>query len=413
MKIKIILLCLLYSGLVSCGQNRANDDHDHSGHDHSHTEDHVHNHDSDHEHTADEHGAATEEAGHSHDELIELCPDRAREIGITTGKAETALFSAVIPATGEILPMQGDLVTVTAKNEGFVVFSTKNIVSGATVGSGERILVITGSGITQNNYDETVLQAKITLDKAREQYERISGLFQDRLSTQTELRNSEAEFRAAELRYNNLIRGFENGGLRVTSPISGFVTDYYVKEGDFVQLGQPLFTISKNRNVMLKAEVSPEYLTRLPYVESANFRTSASGPFHSIKELGGRVASYGRSVDPQSLLVPVYFSLPYRTEFAAGSYAEIRLVLTEGDSRIVVPNEAIVEDFGFYFVYTADEHGYERRDVRIGGTDGIRTEILSGIREDEEIVMTGAARLKLIERLGSLGAEAAHAGHSH
>lgn len=446
MKINTILLCLLYAGFVSCGQggnrNAAHDDHsghdhsehahdhlseshgpetdhddhDHEGHDHSH-DDHGHDHNHEgHDHEGHDHAPAEPaSASHSHENLIELDAAAARAAGITAAPAQAKPFLKVIPAIGEILPMPGDVVTVTAKNEGFVLFDAKRMLSGTPVSNGEKVLVITSQGITQDNYTETLLQAEIAYNNAKQLYERNLTLHRDQLVTLADLQNSEAAFKTAELRYNNLRTGFEKDGLRVTAPTGGFVTDMLVGEGDYVTVGQPLFTVSKNRNVMLRAEVSPEYMRELPKVVSANFRTSASGPFLSTAELGGRVSSYGRSVESGSLLVPVYISIPYSADYPAGSYAEIKLLAENGHGHdhIVLPSAAIVEDFGHFFVYVADEHGYERRDVRIGGSDGIRTEILSGIREGENVVVTGATRLKLVERLGSLGAEAAHAGHSH
>lgn len=420
MKIKIILACLLYTGLVSCGQHTHS--HDENNHEHvpaSEGQTVVHNHapgescDHDHSHEEHEQSPAAVPDSHNHDNLIQLCPETARTAGITTAKAGAATFSNIIPAIGEIMPMQGDVVTVTAKNEGFVVFDAKRILSGTPVGNGEKVMVISSQGITQDNYTEIVLQAEIAFTNAKQSYERSQELYKDQLVTLTDLQNSEAAFKAAELRYNNLRTGFEKDGLRVVSPTNGFVTDMLVNEGDYVSLGQPLFTVSKNRNVMLRAEVSPQYMNELPKVVSANFRTSASAPFYSVAELGGKLTSYGRSVETASLLVPVYFSIPYSANYPAGSYAEIKLVTQEGHNHIILPKEAVVEDFGHFFVYIADDHGYERRDITIGGCDGIHTEILSGVREGESVVVTGATRLKLVERLGSLGAEAAHAGHSH
>ena len=413
MKIKIVFFAVLYAGFVSCGQNNNNHTHDHSDHDHSA---HDHNHESHdgHDHSSNSLSALfSTSSGHSHDNLIELSDEAAKAAGITTGKAETKPFSTVIPAIGEILPMQGDVITVTARNEGFVVFDAKRILSGTPVGQAEKVMVISTQGITQDSYTETVLQAEISYNNNKQAFERNQELYKDQLVTLTELQNSEAALKTAELRYNNLRAGFEKDGLRVSSPTSGYITDVLVNEGDYVSLGQPLFTVSKNRHVILRAEVSPQYMYQLPKVVSANFRTSASGPFYSVSELGGKVTSYGRSIESTSLLVPVYFSLPYSADYPAGSYAEIKLLTHQEHNHIILPATAIVEDFGHFFVYVADEHGYERRDVQIGGNDGIQVAILSGIEEGENVVVTGATRLKLVERLGSLGAEAAHAGHSH
>lgn len=393
--------------LAACGGNTAQETHEE--HDHS-----LHATESEEHHEAHADEAEEHAEAHEHEEgIIELTPEKAQEAGITAAPAQTAPFANVIPALGEILPMQGDIVTVTAKNEGFIRFGGRDIVSGTAVSAGAGILTVTTQGMTQNNYSETVAQAEIAFGNARDLYERNRSLYEDKLVTATELEASEAAYKAAQLRLNNLRQGYEREGLRVASPISGYVTDINVQEGDFVQLGQPLFTVAKNRNVMLRADVPPEYIAQLPAVFSANFRTSASGGYHSVRELGGKVSSYGRDVNPETLLVPVFFSLPYRSDFAPGSYAEIKLLADEGGNHVVLPAEALMEDFGVYFVYVKDEHGYERRDVKVSGNDGLRVEILSGVRPGEEVVVTGAARLKLIERLGSLGAEAAHAGHKH
>lgn len=48
---------------------------------------------------------------------------------------------------------------------------------------------------------------------------------------------------------------------------------------------------------------------------------------------------------------------------------------------ISVPTTALTEEQGIYFVYVKlDEEGYKKQEVRIGADDGLRTEILSGLR---------------------------------
>ncbi|MCD8185371.1 MAG: efflux RND transporter periplasmic adaptor subunit [Rikenellaceae bacterium] len=423
MKKRIISIGLIFSGLISCGQPGRTSNHDHSHQEHG---THIHHHD----HKQEEHSCSHEhpdhakavavpaqtstgEHGHTHNPVIELCPEMAHAAGITTAKAEFRSFSQIIPAIGEILPMPDDQVTVTAKTDGFVLLDSKRLLPGTLVGNGEKLIVVTSRGITEENYTQTVLQAEIALDHARKTYLRNQELYQERLITLAELQNSEAEYRAADLRYRNLGMDYEQDGLRVVSPAAGVIDEVLVAQGEFVTRGQTLLRISKNREVLLRADVSPQYLERLPQVISANFRTSASENYFSVDQLRGKVTSYGRSVDRSSRLVPVFFSLPYSPDYPAGSYAEVRLRTDADHLSLVLPTEAILEDFGHYFIYVASDQGYERRDIRIGGTDGIVTEVLSGLTENEEIVVTGATRLKLVERLGALGEDAAHAGHSH
>ena len=66
---------------------------------------------------------------------------------------------------------------------------------------------------------------------------------------------------------------------------------------------------------------------------------------------------------------------------------------------------------GNYFVFVQlTPEFFEKREVKIGKTDGIRTEILSGIQSGERIVAKGAVLVKLSQATGTLDA---HSGHVH
>ena len=53
---------------------------------------------------------------------------------------------------------------------------------------------------------------------------------------------------------------------------------------------------------------------------------------------------------------------------------------------------------------------FEKREVKVGATDGLRTEILSGISATDRVVTKGAILVKLAQASGALDP---HAGHVH
>ena len=66
---------------------------------------------------------------------------------------------------------------------------------------------------------------------------------------------------------------------------------------------------------------------------------------------------------------------------------------------------------GNYFVYVQlTPEFFEKREVKIGQTDGQRTEILSGLNGKERVVAKGAVLVKLTQATGTLDA---HSGHVH
>ena len=75
---------------------------------------------------------------------------------------------------------------------------------------------------------------------------------------------------------------------------------------------------------------------------------------------------------------------------------------------ISVPTTALTEEQGIYFVYVKlDEEGYKKQEVRIGADDGLRTEILSGLKAGDEVVTRGAYQVKLASVSGAIP------GHTH
>lgn len=78
---------------------------------------------------------------------------------------------------------------------------------------------------------------------------------------------------------------------------------------------------------------------------------------------------------------------------------------------MAVPNEALVEESGNFFVYKQlSPVLFEKVQVVRGESNGRLTVIESGLQGDETIVGSGAVILKLAQAAGSLDA---HSGHVH
>ena len=71
---------------------------------------------------------------------------------------------------------------------------------------------------------------------------------------------------------------------------------------------------------------------------------------------------------------------------------------------------ALIEEQGLFFVYVQLEgESFTKREVKLGGNDGINVQIISGISEGERVVTLGAYNIKLSVASGSLPAH----GHEH
>lgn len=123
------------------------------------------------------------------------------------------------------------------------------------------------------------------------------------------------------------------------------------------------------------------------------------------------MVSYGKSVDANNPLLPVVFKVNNTIDLLPGSFVEMYIKTRNTQPAITVPSISIVEEMGNYFVYVQlTPEFFEKREVRIGQTDGKRTEIVSGLKEGERVVGKGAILVKLAQASGTLDA---HSGHVH
>jgi cobalt-zinc-cadmium efflux system membrane fusion protein len=100
-----------------------------------------------------------------------------------------------------------------------------------------------------------------------------------------------------------------------------------------------------------------------------------------------------------------------RNSFIPGSFVEIYLKAQSNAEVLTVPNSSLIEEQGnFSVLVQLSPEKFEKRDVKAGSTDGIRTEILSGLNPSERIVLKGATLVNLAGESNTLDP---HAGHVH
>lgn len=392
-------------GLFVLGSCNSNSHSGHEGeahgteaHDHEHE---GHNHESEGEgHEGHDHGS--ENAGHS-DEII-LPKAKADAAGVRVSTIEPGTFEQVIKTSGQILAAQGDESVAVATVPGVVTFRGK-VTEGMSVGKGAALVTISSSNIADG---DPVQRARIAYDISKKEYERMKALVKNKIVSDKEFAQAEQNFENARISYEALAKNHSAGGQAVTSPISGFVKNILVKEGDYVTIGQPLVSVTQNRRLFLRAEVSEKYYPYLRAISSANFRTPYDNKVYELRELSGRLLSFGKATGENSFYVPVTFEFDNKGDIIPGAFVEIYLLSAPMENVISLPRTALTEEQGLFFVYLQlDEEGYKKQEVTLGADNGKSVQILSGVKAGDRVVTTGAYQVKLASASNAIPA------HSH
>lgn len=385
----------------------APDQHDHDQHDHDHDHQPAHEHEPAHDH---DHDHEAEAAADTHDEhgpdIIVLAPEKAEAAGIATEKVARADFNGVIRTSGRIMPASGDETTV-ASTVGGIIRLSRPISEGAEIGRGATIATISTASLPDGDISQ---RARIAYDQAKAEYDRASALLADKLVSQRDFEAIRAEYERARLAYESTGRGGNGRGIAVTAPSGGYVKQLFVKDGDYVETGQPIMTVTKNRHLYLRAEVAERDYAALRRVASAKFRTAygSRDEVHDLARMGGRLVSMGKTPGAGSSFIPVTFEFDNTGDILPDSYAEIYLITAPRPGVISVPNGSLTEEQGVYFVYVKeDDDCYRKQEVTPGATDGERTEIVSGLSDGDEVVTAGAIHVRLA------GAASTIPGHTH
>ena len=354
----------------------------------------------DHEHEEAEH---EHEHGHSSDDII-MDGEKAKAAGVEVETLQPGVFHDVIKSGGKVMAASCDESTVTATTTGLVTHS-HDMSEGMTVRRGATLFYISSSSLQDGDVAQ---KAYINMVEAKKEYERMKSLVDDKIVTRKDYDAAYAAYEKARLAYQAVEGSVTSKGVAVSSPVTGYIKECKVKDGDYVEVGDPLMTVTKNKHLYLRAEVPVRYYASLGKVTSARFRTQYSDAVLDLSDMNGQLLSLGKTAVSATSYVPVTFQFDNNDQVVPGAYAEVFLMTGDRDSVLSLPLSAITEEQGLYYVYLKkDDHSYAKREVSIGATDGTRVEITGGLKGGEDVVVKGAVSVKLA------GASTVVPGHTH
>ena len=378
---KIYLAGVLSAYLFASCAGHSEHAHD-DAHEHEHAQELHEGHEEHEEHDEHEHeGHEHEEAGHDHAKAGEVVfhDERAKAIGLLVQKIEPGTFTEIIKTGGQILAAQGDESVVVATIPGVVTLGGLPFVDGTAVKKGETI------------------------------YERMAQLVDDKIVSLKDFEQARLSYENARAAYEALADKRTEKGVAVVAPIGGYLKSLLVKEGDYVTVGQPLATISRDGRLMMRADVPARYYRSLPDIRTANFKMPYDTTVYRLEDLKGRLLSYGRASGGAGFYVPVTFELDNRGGLIPGSFVEIYLLTRPLENVLSVPTSALIEEQGIYSVYVrVHEEHYRKQEVTLGASDGANVQILSGLSAGDEVVTRGAYQIKLSSASNAIPAHTHH-----
>ena len=176
-------------------------------------------------------------------------------------------------------------------------------------------------------------------------------MLENNIISQKRFQETQLRYKNAQTTFNTIEKNYTAGGHKITSPIHGFIKNVMISEGEYVEIGQSIASVSQNLKLILKAEVPQKYFSKLNNITSANFVTAYDSKIYSTDSLNGKLISYGKSTVNNAYYIPVNFEINNNGEIIPGSFVEVLLKTNVIKEALVIPYSALIEEQGNYFAY--------------------------------------------------------------
>lgn len=341
---------------------------------------------------------------------VSFSKDKSWMIDFSTAECQRIPVGTIIHTMAQVVLPSESEHGITAGAAGAVTYAIKDMVVGSQVRKGQVLFIIDG-GIAGENFAVKYADAEAQYTLTKAEFERARELAGSKVVSASQLQQARSDYEKAKAVYESLARNYSDGKHVVKASQDGYLDQLMVANGQYVEAGQQLACISDLDEVHLMAEVQSRYYNRLSMVNGANIRRMDTDQVYSLESLGGHMVSFGRVTSQESPLVPVTFCMKNSVGLVPGSFVEMFIKAGADNEVLAVPSESVVEEMGQYFVFVQlNPVFFEKRLVVLGQTDGLNTEILSGVKEGERVVAKGAVLVKLSQASGALDP---HAGHNH
>ena len=176
--------------------------------------------------------------------------------------------------------------------------------------------------------------------------------------------------------------------LPIYSTVSGIVTERKVTQGQYVNAGEALFTITDLSTIWVKADV---YQPDLPSVHTGQTAEISSDSLPGVT-LHGRVGFLDTSINPQTRTASARIQVPNPgMQLRPGMFVQVKFAAPAGRDVLAIPRSAVLDTGMRKIVYVAKGNGeFEGRQVQLGPAGTDYYPVLAGLKEGERIVSQGS-----------------------
>lgn len=298
---------------------------------------------------------------------IKVPPEVIQTLGVRTKKAEISKLWRAIHTVGTVVANPNMQQAVQIHTQGWV-----------------QQLYVNEVGIEVKKGDVLFKLQSHELVNAEEDYLQILKMGNKKLITSAKTRLLNLGMNSSQIkRLNKSRKAFES--IEIFAPQDGVISSIAISQGDFIKPANKTISIIDLSEVWIKAEVVENKINWLKINQPVDIKLNSNDAMESF------VDYIYPTLNTKNRTVSVRMVLDNKDgRLKPNMFADLTIYAGAKENILIVPNEAVIRSGKSNRVMVAIGDGrFEAKTVRLGLESGGFIEIVSGLKEGDEVVISG------------------------
>lgn len=243
---------------------------------------------------------------------------------------------------------------------------------------------------------DAVTKAQVNYDLALSDYQRYQTLYSQGAISQQTLDTAEAKKRIAQAELSSAVTSQSNAQEQygygvIVAPVDGVVANVTATVGQVVSPGAALMAVQDISQVYVVVNIEQKDLSMVQVGQKAEVMvdTYADKVFAGVVEL----------INPEAGTANRMFRTKVKVDntdgaLKAGMFSKVQLATGDAVQSLTIPQGAVIQKQGIYYVFTVEDDKAVRHQVEIGTATGETIQIKSGLQPGEKVVVSNISQLK-------------------
>lgn len=231
---------------------------------------------------------------------------------------------------------------------------------------------------------------KLNLDISQREFEKQQSLYEKGGVTLRELKNAESSFINAKYAFDNAKIQLQK--LKVTAPFDGTITSLpFYTRAVFVSAAQPMAEVMDYSSMYANVSFPANKLGQVKIGQQVivtQYNLPQDTLYGEVKDVDPTL-----SIENRSFNARIVISNP-QAKLRPGMFAKLQTIVAARDSAIVISKDIILSKRRGKTVFVVDKNAAQLRTISTGLENEQMVEVLSGLKENERLVIKGFETLR-------------------